>query len=179
MHHVHLAGGHQEGEGDVGEELDELGAYHQAVAVESIGHHAPHQGAGQDRYPLEHGVEAEKGRRVGQLEHQPARRDNLHPGADVGGELADPEQPEGRVAERREAGAAGACRGDGAVAPPSGRGRGPPRVLPLTHLCACLHALLRAAAGLEGGSPHHGFASGVPRPPVHGAPGSGVCGPPA
>src|SRR5262249_22041798 len=38
--------------------------------------------------------------RVGQLEHEPSLGDVLHPGADVGKEVAGPEEPEVAVAER-------------------------------------------------------------------------------
>jgi hypothetical protein len=81
----------------------ELRRDQRAAAVEDVGRGAAGQGEEEDR---QHGGrlhQADHQRRGGERGHQPAGAGVLDPHAGVGGEVGDPERPEGRVAEGAKA----------------------------------------------------------------------------
>ena len=91
-----------------------------AAPIAAIGHDAADQREQHDRQLAEKGVEPEEERRIGERQNQPVLGDALHPGADAGGEGAEPQDAEipvgerGRQAPEGPAGrgrAANACRG--------------------------------------------------------------------
>ena len=116
--------------------LDVLRAEQQAASIVAIGDDAADQREQQDRQLPEKVVEPEEERRLRQIEDQPALRDLLHPGADRGGEGAEPQDAEIAIGERREralqerladAGAAVACAcGSGWAVDSTGVAKGTP-----------------------------------------------------
>jgi len=74
----------------------------QTTAVVPIGNHAAGEREQQDRQLTEKIVEPEEERRLGEVEHQPALRDLLHPRPDRRRERAEPEDPEVAVREGGE-----------------------------------------------------------------------------
>jgi hypothetical protein len=59
-------------------------------AIASVGEHAARKREEDDRQLLQERIEAEEERRVGQRQHQPVLRHDLHPGADARGAGAEP-----------------------------------------------------------------------------------------
>jgi len=60
------------------------------AAIVAVREHAADEREQDDRQLLQKRVEAEEERRVGQRQHQPVLRDDLHPGADARGAGAEP-----------------------------------------------------------------------------------------
>jgi hypothetical protein len=89
----------------------ELGRDQREAAVEDVGRGAAGQGEEEDR---QHGGrlhQADHQRRGRERGHQPAGAGVLDPHAGVGGEVGDPERPEGRVAEGGEGARRTTCWG--------------------------------------------------------------------
>ncbi len=102
------------GERERGRHLDELRADEQPLAIVAVGDDAAEEREEEDRQLPQEVVEPEiEPRGIGEVEHEPALRDLLHPGADGRGEGAEPEHPEIAVRERGK----GALEGRG----PQGR----------------------------------------------------------
>ena len=85
-----------------GGHLDELRADEQPLPIVAVGDDAAEEREEEDRQLSQEVVEPEIERRLGEVEHEPALRDFLHPGADGRGEGAEPQHPEIAVRERGE-----------------------------------------------------------------------------
>ena len=73
---------------------------HNFTPVDPIGHDAAEDEEAQQHHHAQRTEQAEIQRRRGQIEEQPALRDALHPGTDVGNEIARPEPEIVGIAER-------------------------------------------------------------------------------
>ena len=108
----------QAGQGEGGGHLDPLRHQQQPAPVAAVGHDAADQREQHDRQLAEEGVEPQEERRFGERQNEPGLGDALHPGADAGGEGAEPQDAEIPVGER----------GRQAPEGPAGRGRRDRRV---------------------------------------------------
>ena len=93
---------HEEGERARGRHLDVLRPNQCAPSIVSVGQHAADQGEEDDWQLLQEHVEPEEERGIGQRQHEPVLRDDLHPRADARRAGAEPLDAEVAVGKRGE-----------------------------------------------------------------------------
>src|SRR5438046_4160196 len=102
-HVVTLAGPHEHGQRQRLEHLQSLCPHDEATLVHAIHDDTRVQREQQHAQGAERLRQPDGERRVGDVEHQPAERDRLHPGPDERDALTEEEEPEVAVGKRSEA----------------------------------------------------------------------------
>lgn len=103
MPELHLPGECHEGKRERLQRLERAGDHDQPSLAHPIGDDARYQRQQHGRHELENGQEAQRRRRVGQVQHEPGLRDALQPGATLRDDLTEKVQPVVGIGKRAPA----------------------------------------------------------------------------